>query len=96
MPNRFSTQAANADAMNETPNASEGLTNEIGADGTPRDRSDRQSQPDKKGGDAKAGQAKGGETKGGDAKAAESKDDQAKPGKDVNSAGSVKTKDSGS
>jgi hypothetical protein len=83
MPNRFSTQAANADAMRENARASEGMTDEIGADGTPRDRSDHSSQAEKKGSDTKAG----------DAKAAESKDDQAKPGKDVSSAGFIKDKD---
>jgi hypothetical protein len=83
MPNRFSSQAANADAMRENADASEGMSSEIGADGTPRDRSDHSSPPQKKGSD----------TKGGDAKAAESKDDQAKAGKDINSAGFVKDKD---
>ena len=84
MPNRFSTEAANADAMREDAGAAsgEGMTNAIGADGTPRDRSDR-SRPEKKGGEAK----------GGDSKSAESMDDQAKAGKDVKSAGSVKDKD---
>jgi hypothetical protein len=84
MPNRFSSQAANADAMRENGGASEGMTNEIGADGTPRDRSDHSSPPEKK----------GSETKGGDANAAQSKDDQAKPGMDIDS-GFVKDKGAG-
>jgi hypothetical protein len=44
MPIRFSTQAANADILGddaETTGAPEGMPQAVGADGTPRDRSDR-------------------------------------------------------
>ena len=47
MNQRFSTQAANADILGEdTPNATtEGMSDAVGADGTPRDRSDRKPKP---------------------------------------------------
>ena len=80
MPNRFSTEAANADAMGEDPAAFEGLTDEIGADGTPRDRSDRSSQGERQGGTAKSGESK----------PSGSRDEESKPDKD---AGTVKDKD---
>jgi hypothetical protein len=41
MPNTFSTQAANADQLSEDDGSPPGMPHEIGADGTPRDRSDR-------------------------------------------------------
>ena len=80
MPNRFSTEAANADAMGEDPAASEGMTDAIGADGTPRDRSDRSPQAERKGGTAKSGEPK----------ASGSTQEEGKPDKD---AGLVKDKD---
>ncbi|HWP13366.1 MAG TPA: hypothetical protein VNN06_16225 [Ramlibacter sp.] len=80
MPNRFSTEAANADAMGEDPAASEGMTDAIGADGTPRDRSDRSSQAERKGGTAKSGESK----------ASGSGDEEGKPDKE---ASVVKDKD---
>jgi hypothetical protein len=83
MPNQFSNQAANADVMGEDAGASEGMTHAIGADGTPRDRSERAPEPDRKGGDAKADEAK----------PAEPKAEEGKPGKDINAAGFVKDKD---
>jgi len=86
MPNRFTSKAANADVMKDDGQIE--MPNEIGADGTPRDRSDH--TPDTRG-DAKAGEAKSAE-KEGEAKPAE-KEDQAKPGKDINAAGFVKDKD---
>jgi hypothetical protein len=78
MPNRFTNKAANADVMKDDGQID--MPNEIGADGTPRDRSDR--TPDTRG-DAKAGEGKPAETKEG----------EAKPGKDMNAAGFVKDKD---
>jgi hypothetical protein len=86
MPNQFSNQAANADVMGEDAqsNASpEGMTHAVGADGTPRDRSERASQ----------GQNKGGEAKAEEAKTVEPKQSDAKPGKDINAPGFVKDKD---
>lgn len=50
MPIRFSTQAANADILgddSETPGAPDGMPQAVGADGTPRDRSDR--KPEREG-----------------------------------------------
>jgi hypothetical protein len=44
MPNTFSTQAANADKLGDDAQidgSPPGMPHEIGADGTPRDRSDR-------------------------------------------------------
>jgi hypothetical protein len=41
MPNTFSTQAANADKLGDDDGSPPGMPHEIGADGTPRDRSDR-------------------------------------------------------
>lgn len=87
MPTRFSTEAANADVMGEDAQgtgAPEGMTHAIGADGTPRDRSDRPPQRETKGGDAKADS----EPREGDAK-----EGDAGPGKDINAAGFVKDKD---
>lgn len=90
MPNQFSNQAANADVMGEeaqAKGATEGMSPEIGADGTPRDRADRTAQ------ETKGGRANAGNAKGGDAKAGVSKEEEAKPGKDINAAGFVKDKD---
>jgi hypothetical protein len=83
MATQFSTEAANADVMGEdgqTPGVPAGMPHAIGADGTPRDRSDRAPESATKGGDPKADQTKAGETKEG----------EAKPGKDINAAGFVK------
>jgi hypothetical protein len=62
MPIRFSTQAANADILGddaETTGAPDGMPPSVGADGTPRDRSDRkaerQSRPPEAKGEAKPG-----------------------------------------
>ena len=41
MNTRFSTEAANADVLGDDSGTSEGMSNNVGADGTPRDRSDR-------------------------------------------------------
>jgi hypothetical protein len=41
MPNTFSTLAANADQLADDDGSPLGMPHEIGADGTPRDRSDR-------------------------------------------------------
>jgi hypothetical protein len=41
MPIRFSTQAANADHMGTDADAPAAMPDALGADGTPRDRSDR-------------------------------------------------------
>ena len=63
MNTRFSTQAANADVLgDDTSNGTpEGLSDTVGADGTPRDRSDRKPAPQAKttgspDGDTKPGQ----------------------------------------
>lgn len=47
MNTRFSTQAANADVLGDDTNngTSEGMSDNVGADGTPRDRSDRKPGP---------------------------------------------------
>jgi hypothetical protein len=85
MPNRFTSQAANADSMAEDAQANgatEGMSPAIGADGTPRDRSDR-TQPQTQAPRAKAD----------DAKAQAPQEGEAKPGKDINAAGFVKDKD---
>jgi hypothetical protein len=44
---RFSTQAANADVLgDDTPSATtDGMSDAVGADGTPRDRADRRPGP---------------------------------------------------
>ena len=62
MPIRFSTQAANADILGdeaETTGAPEGMPQAVGADGTPRDRSDRkperEGRPPEAKGEAKPG-----------------------------------------
>lgn len=81
MPNRFTNQAANADVMKDDDQIH--MPHEIGADGTPRDRSDRPPESETRGGDAK----------GGEAKAEQSKEGEAKPGKDVDAAGFAKDKD---
>ncbi|HEX9718541.1 MAG TPA: hypothetical protein VGA59_02325 [Ramlibacter sp.] len=78
MANRFTDQAANADVLKDDGQIH--MPHEIGADGTPRDRSDR--TPDTRGGEAKADQSK-----------AEPKEGEAKPGNDINAAGFVKDKD---
>jgi hypothetical protein len=85
MPIRFSTEAANADhmRMESQPGVPEGMPDDIGADGTPRDRADR----------SKRGAQ--GEPKGSAAREEPAKDTTAKPGKDINAAGFVKDKDSG-
>lgn len=47
MPIRFSTQAANADILGEdaeTTGVPDGMPQAVGADGTPRDRSDRKAE----------------------------------------------------
>lgn len=48
MSTRFSTQAANADVLGDASNngTPEGLSDTVGADGTPRDRSDRKPGPE--------------------------------------------------
>jgi hypothetical protein len=79
MPNRYSDKAANADVMKDDGQID--MPDEIGADGTPRDRADHTAQ------------TRGGEAKAGEAKPAESKEGEAKPGKDINAAGFVKDKD---
>jgi hypothetical protein len=69
MATQFSTEAANADVMGEdaqTPGVPAGMPHAIGADGTPRDRSDR--TPETKGGGAKADEPKAGKPKEGEAK----------------------------
>ena len=50
MSTRFSTQAANADVLGDASNNGtlEGLSDTVGADGTPRDRSDRKPGPQAK------------------------------------------------
>jgi hypothetical protein len=58
MPIRFSTEAANADKMADDDRASspqEGLPKAVGADGTPRDKSDRKPEGDSTAGEAKPG-----------------------------------------
>jgi hypothetical protein len=88
MPIRFSTEAANADhmRMEAQPGVPEGMPDDIGADGTPRDRADR--------GVASKRPAQR-EPKGGAAREDQDKDAPAKPGKDINAAGFVKDKDAG-
>jgi len=58
MPNAFSTQAANADILGDDDGSPPGMPHEIGADGTPRDRSDRaaarKSEPAESGKDTSA------------------------------------------
>jgi hypothetical protein len=80
MPTRFSTEAANADSMGDdtdaTTGAPKGMPDEVGADGTPRDRSDRGSG---------RGQAEEGGTR-------EPRDGEARPGKDINAPGFLKDK----
>lgn len=47
MPIRFSTQAANADKMNDdADSAAKGMPNAVGADGTPRDKAQRKPEGD--------------------------------------------------
>ena len=67
MPNTFSTQAANADVLGDEAqidSAPAGMTHEIGADGTPRDRYDRPAGRESKGAQAKADEAKAGKDPG--------------------------------
>ena len=81
MPIRFSTQAANADHMrpeSDNGGATEGLPPSVGADGTPRDRSDRTA---------------GREPRRGEAKAGDDKATAGKPGKDINAPGFIKDGD---
>lgn len=88
MPTRFSTEAANADVMGQDDQATgvpEGMPHAIGADGTPRDRSDRTPERKTRGGGAKAGASKDAEPKEGDTS----------PGKDINAAGFAGDKDGG-
>ena len=62
MPIRFSTQAANADILGddtETTGATDGMTQGVGADGTPRDRADRKTEREGRPPEAK-GEAKPG------------------------------------
>lgn len=82
MPIRFSTQAANADHIRIESGAGvpDGMSDDVGADGTPRDRDDRTGQREPRGGAARDGQA-------GSA--------PAKPGKDINAPGFVKDRDAG-
>jgi hypothetical protein len=61
MPNAFSTQAANADNLGEDADGLlAGMPHEIGADGTPRDRSDRSSARENKAAESAAGEVKPG------------------------------------
>lgn len=86
MPKQFSTQAANADVMGEdaqTPGVPQGMPHASGADGTPREQSDRSTEREARGGEAKGDEATGDKPKGG----------EARPGKDINAAGFVKDKD---
>jgi len=56
MPIRFSTEAANADHMGtdgESIGMSEGMTDAVGADGTPRDLSERAAKREPRGGAAR-------------------------------------------
>jgi len=82
MPIRFSTEAANADhlSIDAEPGVPEGMTDAVGADGTPRDRAERTPPREPRGGAAGTGP---------------DKDTAAKPGKDINAAGFVKDKDAG-
>jgi hypothetical protein len=77
MPIRFSTEAANADhmRMESQPGVPEGMPDNIGADGTPRDRADR-------GRDVRSKRGAQGEPKGGAAREVPAKDKTAKPVKD--------------
>lgn len=81
MPIRFSTQAANADhiRIDAEPGVPEGMPDEVGADGTPRDRSDRTQR----------------EPRGGAARDKQDTNAPAKPGKDINAPGFVKDRDAG-
>lgn len=80
MPIRFSTHAANADHIDThaEPGVPEGMSDDVGADGTPRDSADRARQREPRGGAARDEQAK---------------DAPAKPGKDINAPGFVKDRD---
>jgi hypothetical protein len=62
MNKQFSTQAANADILgDDTPNATtEGMSDAVGADGTPRDRADRRQKPQPPNAAAPEGDAKPG------------------------------------
>ncbi len=60
MPNTFSTQAANADILGEDDGSPPGMPHEIGADGTPRDRSDRAAARENKAAETDSGEAKPG------------------------------------
>jgi hypothetical protein len=82
MPIRFSTQAANADhiRVESEPGVPEGMPDDVGADGTPRDRSDRTTRREPRGGAAREEQTR---------------DAPAKPGKDINAPGFVKDRDAG-
>jgi hypothetical protein len=65
MPNTFSTQAANADILGEDDGLPPGMPHEIGADGTPRDRSDRAAARESKPVEPKSGEAKPGKDENG-------------------------------
>jgi len=84
MPIRFSTQAANADhiRVEAEPGVPEGMPDDIGADGTPRDRSDRSERSAHR------------EPRGGASREERTKEAPAKPGKDINAPGFIKSKDS--
>jgi hypothetical protein len=58
MPNTFSTQAANADILGDDDGSPLGMPHEIGADGTPRDRSDRAAARENKAAEPNSGEAK--------------------------------------
>lgn len=62
MSTRFSTQAANADVLGDDSNngAPEGMSDTVGADGTPRDRSDRRPGPQARSGQSPDADAKPG------------------------------------
>jgi hypothetical protein len=81
MPIRFSTEAANADhmRMDNEPAVPEGTPEDVGADGTPRDRADRAGRREPRGG----------------ALGEQESDAPAKPGKDINAPGFVKDRDAG-
>lgn len=88
MPIRFSTEAANADHMRMQGDSGmpEGMPDEIGADGTPRDRNQRGSR---------ARPAAQRDDKDNAPPDERDKETAAKPGKDINAAGFVKDKDAG-
>ncbi|HXD41909.1 MAG TPA: hypothetical protein VN649_15185 [Ramlibacter sp.] len=70
MPITLSTQAANADILGDDDGSPLGMPHEIGADGTPRDRSDRAVARQSKAAESNPGEAKPGK----DISAAKDKD----------------------